>query len=298
MDEANLKNIENQFGQLKMMMDNGQINSDQLKAELKKLMFADENGHYWMIGSKTGKWYKYDGQEWKENDPYKLIESSYQSFQYDEHEDQAALDNTEQPQQQYQQEEEQSQIPQSSEYDQSFSEQEPVLVRKDQTVSAAAVQTENQSKISSTDAEYTECELCQAKIPLNRTYCAACESKMRSRSPYKSSPQQTAAAMPEIIIIKSISIISALLIMGVIGTIIGVIIGAIFGTFDIFGDAIYYFPAFLSDQRGKVAGGFIFGFLGGLSGFVAFSIIGSIMAGFYNFLASLVGGIKLNIHPE
>ncbi len=41
-----------------------------MKSELKKMMIHDENGRYWMIGSKTGGWYVYDGSTWNAADPF------------------------------------------------------------------------------------------------------------------------------------------------------------------------------------------------------------------------------------
>ena len=41
-----------------------------MKAELKKMMIRDEENRFWMIGSKTGGWYVYDGSTWKAGNPY------------------------------------------------------------------------------------------------------------------------------------------------------------------------------------------------------------------------------------
>ncbi len=42
----------------------GSMSRDQLQAELRKLMILDEEGHWWMIGLESDRWYKYNGKDW------------------------------------------------------------------------------------------------------------------------------------------------------------------------------------------------------------------------------------------
>ena len=78
MNTDKFKNIELKYMELKAKLEKGEITSDQMKQQLKKLMILDEKGHYWMIGGKSGKWYTYDGTEWKEDDPFKAESVSQQ----------------------------------------------------------------------------------------------------------------------------------------------------------------------------------------------------------------------------
>jgi hypothetical protein len=55
---------------LKNRLDDGDISSDDMKAELKKMMIRADDNRFWMIGSKTGGWYVYDGSVWKTGNPY------------------------------------------------------------------------------------------------------------------------------------------------------------------------------------------------------------------------------------
>lgn len=64
--------IELKYNELKARLENGEITSEQMKQQLKKMMILDEKGRYWMIGGKSGKWYMYNGTEWKEDDPHKV----------------------------------------------------------------------------------------------------------------------------------------------------------------------------------------------------------------------------------
>ncbi len=70
MDETRFRNVEVRFKILSDQHKKGEINSDTLKKELKKMMILDEEKRYWMLGGKTGKWYVYNGTEWNEANPY------------------------------------------------------------------------------------------------------------------------------------------------------------------------------------------------------------------------------------
>jgi hypothetical protein len=70
MDETRFRNVEVRFKILSDQHKKGEINSDTLKKELKKMMILDEEKRYWMLGGKTGKWYIYNGKEWNEANPY------------------------------------------------------------------------------------------------------------------------------------------------------------------------------------------------------------------------------------
>lgn len=48
----------------------GKIDEVTFALALDKLQFQDEWGRYWMIGSQTGAWYCYDGQDWRQANPH------------------------------------------------------------------------------------------------------------------------------------------------------------------------------------------------------------------------------------
>lgn len=70
MDLSKFKDVENQYKDLKARLEAGEISAEEMKRELKKMMVLDDKGVYWMIGSKTGQWYVYDGTDWKIGKPY------------------------------------------------------------------------------------------------------------------------------------------------------------------------------------------------------------------------------------
>ncbi len=60
---------EDQYFALRGKLNAGRITRQQFEAALKDLMFPDEQGRYWMLGTDTGKWYVHDGQTWVQADP-------------------------------------------------------------------------------------------------------------------------------------------------------------------------------------------------------------------------------------
>lgn len=70
MDDTKFKETEKKYKELKDKHAKGEISTEIVKASLKQLMIQDELGTYWMLGGKSGKWYKHDGAQWLEADPY------------------------------------------------------------------------------------------------------------------------------------------------------------------------------------------------------------------------------------
>jgi hypothetical protein len=70
MDAKKFREIEELYKDLKDRHEAGEVSPEDMKAELKKMMIHDEANRYWMLGSKTGGWYVYDGSSWNAADPY------------------------------------------------------------------------------------------------------------------------------------------------------------------------------------------------------------------------------------
>jgi hypothetical protein len=60
----NTTQVEKRFKQLKSQFETGTLTENEFKKQLEKLMIQDEQGSWWMIGYKTGLWYRHDGTEW------------------------------------------------------------------------------------------------------------------------------------------------------------------------------------------------------------------------------------------
>ena len=70
MDAKKFREVEQRYQELKSKHDRGEIDGEDMKKELKRLLLTDESGNYWMIGGKSGQWYRYDGREWSVSDPF------------------------------------------------------------------------------------------------------------------------------------------------------------------------------------------------------------------------------------
>ncbi len=57
------------FNNLKARFQAGEISRQQFIDEMKKLRIKDDQGHFWMIGAQTGKWYFFDGKDWVQAEP-------------------------------------------------------------------------------------------------------------------------------------------------------------------------------------------------------------------------------------
>ncbi len=68
------------FAALKARYDAGEVSESEYDAELRKLIIQDEAGRYWMIGPETGRWYRYDGNDWIPADPVKLASAESASL--------------------------------------------------------------------------------------------------------------------------------------------------------------------------------------------------------------------------
>lgn len=233
MNLSKFKGVELKYKDLKSRLDNNEIDKDEMKKELKKIMVLDEDGNYWMIGGKSGKWYVYNGTSWEESDPYK--EESQET--------------------------------------------------------AISFQKEDEDILSI--SENIICKFCKSKIPTHSVFCSFCGGNQRETG--KITYSKPIKGISDLLI-KSVNTISLIFFFGGMGLIIGVLFGAIFGIFkNIFGDLIYQFPTMLQETAGKVQGGLIFGAMGGIAGFIIFSILALIFASIYNAVSYFFGGIRLKI---
>jgi uncharacterized RDD family membrane protein YckC len=67
MDER-FRRVEDEYFRLKGQLGAGRITQAQFDQSLKGLMFEHE-GQWWMVGTQSGQWYRYDGQQWVEAVP-------------------------------------------------------------------------------------------------------------------------------------------------------------------------------------------------------------------------------------
>jgi hypothetical protein len=67
--ELTFDGVQAAFDDLKKRLQNGEISRQSFIEEIKKLRLKDEQGRFWTIGLKTGKWYYFDGKDWLQAEP-------------------------------------------------------------------------------------------------------------------------------------------------------------------------------------------------------------------------------------
>lgn len=254
MDISKFKEVEDKYRELKIQLDGGGLTSDELKAKLKKMMVNDDEGNYWMIGGKTGKWYLYNGTDWREGNPYQNVEH---------------IEET------------------SSTQMYSHEESQTVQLESNAMDSPPAARSDVSTQIDPSNT--VDCKVCKSKIPVHSVYCTFCgvNQKEINRQAHQSHRKRE-----EDLMIKSIKKSSFLFFFGGLGLIIGVIFGAIFGIFpNLFGDLVYQFPLMFQEAKGGFAGGLLFAAIGGITGFVFFALLSLIMAVVYDMISTIFGGI-------
>jgi hypothetical protein len=66
--------IQDLFRKLKARLESGEISENQFEAEVRDLLFQDDQGNYWTIGAQTEKWYSYEAGEWVQSWPPPKLE--------------------------------------------------------------------------------------------------------------------------------------------------------------------------------------------------------------------------------
>ncbi len=67
--DPRFRDVEVQYAALKSQLASGQLTREQFETALQKLMVLDAQGHYWMMGAESGRWYVHDGQNWVQQNP-------------------------------------------------------------------------------------------------------------------------------------------------------------------------------------------------------------------------------------
>jgi hypothetical protein len=72
--EKRIKEVEKTFVKLKGKFRRGKISRQKFVDSLKKLRLKDDEGRFWMIGARSGKWYFFNGKDWIESDPTSITD--------------------------------------------------------------------------------------------------------------------------------------------------------------------------------------------------------------------------------
>lgn len=323
MDFSKFKETEQQYRELKEKLSSGEINPEYMKKELKKMMVLDENGNYWMIGGKTGKWYIYDGTEWKENSPFQ--ENPKSTALYTESVKETSLDNTigKAGGEEGNVEEEEVEVEDSEdqkEYEYGYEDEEPFSLNvttgplnlktedppiDDESVErvervASVERVENVGMDMPDDEQdttdhYTICKICKAKISIYSIYCPVCGAN-RKEAAAPSRKIDRAVVKENELLLASVKIASLIFFMGGLGLIVGVFCGAAFGVFKtLIPEFQPLLPDMLSETRGGMAGGLIFAAVGGIAAFTLSAFTAAVLGIVYNITSFIFGGIRFKI---
>jgi len=279
MDNKKFKEAESKYGELKLQLENGQITAAELKVRLKETMIQDDEGNYWMIGGKSGKWYRYNGTEWAEDRPYVEEAASVATHQFSPP---VGEDSTSE-------ESEETVLLEEEEPERKVV--DPVSARP-QRAEIFLEDATREETTAETDDGQVLCKFCKSRIPAHATYCEFCGGNQKSK---RRSPATQPIRGESELLIKSIKPIPFLFFFGGLGLILGVLIGATFGIFNVFGDLIYQFPLMLQETRGKIQGGLIFAAMGGIAGFISFAAVSVIGSAVYNAISYFFGGIRFRV---
>jgi hypothetical protein len=70
------KQTQQTYVRLKDQLEQGRVTAEEFEARVNEMFVTDSAGDLWQIGVKTGKWYRYDGQNWVEDVPREFVQTS------------------------------------------------------------------------------------------------------------------------------------------------------------------------------------------------------------------------------
>lgn len=321
MDFSKFKEIEQQYRELKEKLRSGEINSEYMKKELKKMMVLDENGNYWMIGGKTGRWYIYEGTEWKESNPFQEkpnepVKETYldktmgkagagtvpfkdpgtvgdSRVEKEEEEEEVAVEASgDRKKFAYEYEDEEPFSLDVTSGPLNFKTETPP--GHDESESESESENPLDDEQDSTD-HFTICKICKAKISVYSIYCPVCGANRKETAEPARKIDRTVIKDNELLL-ASVKISSLIFFMGGLGLIVGVFCGAAFGIFKtLIPEFQPLLPDMLAETRGGMAGGLIFAAIGGIAAFTLSAFSAAFLGIVYNIISFIFGGIRFKI---
>jgi hypothetical protein len=141
------------------------------------------------------------------------------------------------------------------------------------------------------------CPECGSEIDPETGTCPACRADRPATAdlPKEDDGSRASAGAGKILAVRSVEPLSCLWLLGGIGLIAGILFGLAAGATAFFPGLADLLPAFLKDMQGKIVGGFVFGGLGGVVGFLGFGLAGFVLALVANLVLSFIGGLKIRV---
>jgi hypothetical protein len=299
-----------------------------MKKELKNMMVLDEDGSYWMIGGKTGKWYVYNGTDWKEGSPFQ--EKPQPTAVYTEPAGETTVDTKSKSASagvgadlgtgvgtgavaftgpgndayidRVDRSGDESMVEEVGGEEEPFvldvtgeisPREAPTPVRVDDVNDSAGLDTFGAEQDQ--PDRYTICKICKSKISQYSIYCPVCGANQKDAAAPSRKADRTVVKENELLL-ASVKIASVVFFLGGLGLIIGVLWGAAFGVFKTHLPEFQpLLPDMLADTRGGIAGGLIFAAVGGIAGFTISAFTAAVLSIIYNIIAFIFGGIRFKI---
>ncbi len=309
------KEIEETFNELKKKFREKEISRGEFIDELKKLKLKDEKGRFWMIGSRTGKWYCFDGTDWVQSDPPSIQEGKaiciYCGF---ENTLKSVLcvrcgqNFTEKAyfckKCGYELDEPNQDCPNCSKVIKDMVGEEKDVgeeyFTKEEDLVIEAKEDNEKELIGKEDdlAGETEKDKEKGLIRKEGEGLAGDEKKEEDEYIDKETEEAFKGESTANFVFHSLSPLSFLLFWGIIGLLAGIIVGAFTGATDYFYEIGRVMPAFLQGFQGKLLGGIIYAIIGGVVGFIVLGVFGFCLTYLINFALSIIGGIKIRIEKS
>jgi len=284
--EKEFQEVQDRFLQVKRKFRKGKISDQEFKDQIKKLRLNDKKGRCWTIGARTGKWYYYDGRDWKESKPPTSQEGKaiciYCGFENDL--ENATCDYC-------------GGNMGGGDYPCSkcgFKLNSPT---QDCPECGYGKNSDLEDEFKSDDDFSEPIPDKEEKKPPQKSKSAVAVLEKYSELGSEIEKEDTALADdggPNFVL-RSLSSNSLFLFLGITGSVIGIIIGGLVGASSYFPEVIGKLPTFLQSLQGKLLGGIVYGILGGLGAFMFFGIFGYVNTVLINMILSFFGGIKIRL---
>jgi len=306
------KEIEKAFEELKKKFREKEISRGEFIDELKKLKLKDEKGRFWMIGSRTGKWYYSVGKDWIQSEPPSIQEGKaiciYCGFEnllksvlcvrcgqnltdgaYFCKKCGYELDELDQDCPNCGIKIKSTGREEKEDREEYFTKEEDLIKETEEDEEEDLIGGEENL------ADEAEEDKKRGLIRREDEDLAKEEEKEKDEAINRETEEVVKGERTTNFVFRSLSPLSFLLFWGIIGLLAGIIVGAFTGATDYFYEIGKVMPSFLQGFQGKLLGGIIYATIGGAVGFIAFGIFGFCLTYLINFALSLIGGIKVRI---
>lgn len=140
------------------------------------------------------------------------------------------------------------------------------------------------------------CPACGTALEKPLMTCPRCASKNEGlRSVEFVQLGASADVKGEVYVLKSIRLLSGLLVSGILGLLGGAVYGALAGATGSLASLMAHWPSIIRDPQGRLVGALVDGLLGGAAGFVLLGLLGTAWTLLVNTALTAAGGLKVQL---